>query len=182
VLAQKLKSNNARSPSPQGEGSRVRSIMNEEIKIVNFDQSLASHFTALNLAWIRKYFEVEAKDEEVLGDPQRHIIDKGGQVFFAKLNEEIVGTFALMKMSGGVFELGKMAVSEQHQGKKIGNMMLEFCLQAAKELKVQKVVLYSNTILQPAIHLYKKFGFKEVPLENSEYKRSNIKMQIDITN
>jgi ribosomal protein S18 acetylase RimI-like enzyme len=73
-----------------------------------------------------------------------------------------------------------MAVSENHQGKNIGNQMLEFCLSKARQLKMQKVILFSNTILQPAIHLYRKYGFREVPLENSEYKRSNIKMEIDL--
>jgi ribosomal protein S18 acetylase RimI-like enzyme len=73
-----------------------------------------------------------------------------------------------------------MAVSEEFQGKKIGNKMLEFCLAKARQLGAAKVILYSNTILQPAIHLYKKYGFKEVPLEHSDYRRSNIKMEVDI--
>jgi ribosomal protein S18 acetylase RimI-like enzyme len=151
------------------------------VEIVEFEPLLAKHFAELNLAWIRKYFAVEPRDEEVLGNPQKFIIDKGGYVFFAKMDDEIVGTFALMKVEEGVFELSKMAVSEAHHGKNIGNKMLEFCLEKAKELNADKVVLYSNTVLSPAIHLYSKYGFKEVPLEHSEYKRSNIKMEIDIT-
>ncbi len=154
--------------------------MEQLIQIIEYNPSLAKYFTDLNLSWIRKYFAVEPKDEEVLECPQKFIIDSGGYIFFAKLNHEIVGTFALMKAVDGVYELGKMAVSERHHGKKIGNKMLEFCLDKAKELQAKKLVLYSNTILGPAIHLYKKYGFKEVPLENSEYKRSNIKMEIDI--
>jgi tryptophan synthase alpha chain len=152
----------------------------EAIQVIPFDASLASYFTNLNLAWIRKYFTVEPKDEEVLGFPKEHIIDKGGHIFFARINDEIAGTFALVKVEEGVFELSKMGVSEEHQGKKVGNKMLEFCLQKAKELQAKKVILYSNTILNPAIHLYKKYGFKQVPLEHSEYIRSNIKMEIDI--
>ena len=89
----------------------------------------------------------------------------------------MAGTFALIKESDDVFELSKMAVNEKFQGKKIGNQMLDFCLQKAKELGAVKVILYSNTILAPAIHLYKKYGFTEVPIGNSEYKRSNIKME-----
>lgn len=155
-------------------------MQEEYVHIIAFKPALARHFSHLNLAWIRKYFVVEPKDEEVLGDPRQFIIDKGGHVFFAKVGDEIVGTFALIKVTEGIFELSKMAVAEGQTGKKIGNKMLEFFLQTAKELNVHKVILYSNTILAPAIHLYKKYGFKEVPLESSEYKRSNIKMEIDI--
>jgi N-acetylglutamate synthase-like GNAT family acetyltransferase len=152
----------------------------DTVEIIAFDAALKKHFTELNAAWIKKYFVVEPKDEEVLGDPQQFIIDKGGHVFFAKLNGEIVGTFALIKDDENVFELSKMAVSENDQGKNIGNKMLEYCLQQAKNLGAHKLILFSNTILQPAIHLYKKFGFKEVALGSSVYKRSNIKMEIDL--
>jgi N-acetylglutamate synthase-like GNAT family acetyltransferase len=152
----------------------------EQIDIVPFNASLAEHFSQLNLAWLQKYFVVEPIDHEMLSDPQRFIIDKGGYVFFAVLGGEVVGTFAMMKVEDGVFELSKMAVSEAHQGKKVGNVMLQFSLEKAKALQAKKVILFSNTILEPAIHLYRKFGFREVPLDNSEYKRSNIKMEVDI--
>jgi ribosomal protein S18 acetylase RimI-like enzyme len=152
----------------------------EAIQIVEFQPSLAAYFTNLNLDWIRKYFVVEPTDEQVLLNPVENIIDKGGEVYFATIDNKIAGTFALIKEDGGVFELSKMAVSEEFQGRKVGNKMLEFCLQKAKQLGAKKVVLYSNTILHPAIHLYKKYGFKEVPLEHSLYKRSNIKMEVDI--
>ena len=84
-------------------------------------------------------------------------------------------------MEDGVFELSKMAVAEEFQGRKIGNKMLEFCFKKASELKAKKLILYSNTKLEPAIHLYRKYGFKEVPLGTVEYKRADIKMEIDIS-
>ncbi|HEX8332980.1 MAG TPA: tryptophan synthase subunit alpha [Segetibacter sp.] len=155
--------------------------MNSTVEIIEFEPALAVAFKELNLAWICKYFAVETIDEEVLSKPQQHIIDKEGKIFFAKVANEIVGTFALMKIAEDKYELSKMAVSEDAQGKQVGNKMLEYCLQTAKELKAKKVILFSNTILKPAIHLYKKYGFKEVPLESSEYKRSNIKMEIELT-
>jgi ribosomal protein S18 acetylase RimI-like enzyme len=85
-----------------------------------------------------------------------------------------------MKMEEGVFELGKMAVTEKHQGLKIGNKMLEFAIEKTRAFGAYKLVLYSNTMLGPAIHLYKKYGFVQVPLEKSEYERSNIKMELSL--
>jgi N-acetylglutamate synthase-like GNAT family acetyltransferase len=151
-----------------------------DVTFVAFDETLTSRFKELNVSWLKKYFYVEPIDEIMLSDPKKYIIDKDGYVFFAKLENEAVGTFALMKTGEGVYELGKMAVDEKYHGKKIGNQMLVFCLQKAKELGAHKVILYSNTILENAIHLYKKYGFIEVPVGNSEYKRSNIKMEAEI--
>jgi GNAT superfamily N-acetyltransferase len=150
------------------------------LHIIDFNERLSPHFKQLNVAWLQKYFVVEPIDEEMLGNPKHYIIDKGGAVFFAALDGEIVGTFALMKSGEAEFELGKMAVDESLQGKKIGHKMLEFAIQKAGELGARTLILFSNTKLLPAIHLYKKFGFIEVPLQNSEYKRSNIKMEKQI--
>lgn len=147
------------------------------MEIIPFRKELAPFFRALNEAWLQKYFYVEPKDVEVLGDPQTNIIDQGGHIFFARQGEEIVGTFALIPEEHGVFELGKMAVKEEYQGKQIGNKLLQHCLEQAAVLGATKVILYSNTKLGPAIHLYQKYGFVEVPMGTSEYKRSNIKME-----
>jgi ribosomal protein S18 acetylase RimI-like enzyme len=154
--------------------------MDNTIAIIPFTDELAHHFTALNKAWLQKYFEVEPVDEKMLANPKQYFIDKGGFIFFAMYNNEVAGTFALLKVSDTVFELSKMAVDEKFQGKNIGNAMMEFCLQEAKRLQLHKVILYSNTLLGPAIHLYRKYGFTEVPDFKSEYKRANIKMEIDI--
>ena len=151
-----------------------------EITIVEFTRELAINFTRLNKAWLEKYFVVELIDEEMLSNPEKYIIDNGGFIYFAKADEEIAGTFALIKVSEHIYELSKMAVDESFQGKRIGNKMLEFCLEESKKLNAQKIILYSNTKLESAIHLYKKFGFKEVAIDKSGYERANIKMEINI--
>ena len=150
------------------------------VYIIEFRDELAVHFKDLNIAWLKKYFYVEPIDEEMLSNPKKYIIDKGGYIFFAEVNDVIAGTFALMKVEDGVFELSKMAVDEKFQGQKIGNTMMEFAIKKVKDLGANKLVLFSNTTLGPAIHLYRKYGFVEVPLENSEYKRSNIRMEYNL--
>ena len=152
-------------------------IIVKNMEIVGFEPGLAKEFKDLNIAWLKKYFEVEPADEKVLNDPQKEIIKKGGFIFFAKSGNTVAGTVSLLKLKEDVFELAKMAVAESLQGKKIGNLLMEYCIDFAKKLDAAKLVLYSNRKLLPALHLYKKFGFIEVPLENSEYKRSDIKME-----
>ena len=49
--------------------------MKDHIKIVEFEPRMRGHFEVLNRKWIEKYFEMEAKDYEVLPNPERAIIN-----------------------------------------------------------------------------------------------------------
>src|SRR5215204_1031711 len=128
--------------------------MEKELEIIPYRKELGKHFKDLNIAWLEKYFSVEPKDEVVLGDPDKYIIGQGGYIYFAQYGGTIVGTFALLKQEDGVYELGKMAVDEASQGKHIGNKLLQHCIEEAKRLGAFKIILFSNTLLGPAIHLY----------------------------
>ncbi|WP_283636493.1 GNAT family N-acetyltransferase [Aquaticitalea lipolytica] len=150
------------------------------IKIISFNKQYSKDFYELNIEWLKTYFYVEPFDEEVLSKPELYIIDKGGHIFFAKLDNEIVGTVALMPTKAdGVFELTKMAVSPNHRGYKIGQQLMQHCIDFAKQSQFKGLMLYSNTLLENAIYIYRKHGFIEIPVEsNSPYKRSNIKMEL----
>lgn len=148
------------------------------VEIIEFSDALAPHFARLNKAWLEKYFNVEPVDQLMLDNPKEFFIDKGGFIYFARLNDDIAGTFALLKESETVFELSKMAVDDKYRGMNIGNTMMRFFIAEAKSLGMNKIILYSNTRLEPAIHLYKKYGFTVVPINHSVYKRSNIKMEL----
>ncbi|MEP6930668.1 MAG: GNAT family N-acetyltransferase [Flavobacterium sp.] len=148
-----------------------------KVEIIPFSPDLKEPVKTLNIEWLKKYFKVEEKDELALSNPQEYIIDKGGMIFYARYNNEILGTYSLLKADENTFELGKMAVADKAQGLGVGTKMLAHCMALAEERKIRKLFLYSNRILLPAIHLYEKFGFKEVPLEEGIYERANIKME-----
>jgi N-acetylglutamate synthase-like GNAT family acetyltransferase len=152
------------------------------VKIVPFEKQYAEDFYNLNIEWLKTFFYVEPFDEEVLGQPERYIIDTGGHIFFAQLDQVIVGTVALMPTKEDtVFELTKMAVSPNHRGFKIGQLLMQHCIDFAKEQQFKALILYSNALLENAIYIYRKYGFFEIPVEeNSPYKRSNIKMELTI--
>ena len=153
----------------------------KEVQIIPFEDRYATHFATLNIEWIEKYFEVEPHDKELLLNCKEAIILPGGYIFFAKIGEEIVGTFALIKVTDGIFELGKMGVSPNYRGYKIGQPLLQSCVQFAKQQPWDKLILYSNRILENALHIYKKNGFEQVPLgDHLEFKRSDIKMELPL--
>ena len=152
-----------------------------KLQIIPFERRYAGNFRDLNLAWVQRYFRVEEKDLAILNDCEKQIINPGGAIFFARLGEEVVGCFALIRISEGTLELGKMAVDPRFHGKRIGHALLEHAIAHARTGLWRKIILYSSTKLGPALHLYRKFGFEEVPLEpDVPYVRSDIKMQLSL--
>lgn len=151
--------------------------LDDSLRIIPFSAELKEPIKTLNIEWLQKYFKVEPKDEKVLSNPQQEIIDKGGMIFYVQYKDVIVGTVSLLKIDKQTFELSKMAVSEEIQGLGIGKKLLEHCIEVAKEQQIEKLILYSNRSLKPAIHLYKKFGFQEIDLKEGIYERADIKME-----
>ena len=151
------------------------------VEIIPFDKTFAKDFYTLNIEWLKTYFYVEPFDEEVLSKPEFYIIDKGGHIFYAKLNGVVVGTVALMPtIDPKIFELTKMAVSPEHRGHKIGQKLMQYCIDFVKSENYKSLILYSNKKLENAIFIYRKYGFVETPVEeNSPYERSDIKMVLD---
>lgn len=150
------------------------------ITISDFKPIFKNYFKELNEAWLQKYFYVEDFDKEVLSNPEKYILDKGGFIYFILENDIPVGTVALMINDSQELELTKMGMSESAKGKGYGNAMLQHVINEAKNKNHSELFLYSNTILGPAIHLYKKYGFEEIPFESSKYKRCNIKMKLNL--
>ena len=154
-----------------------------KVNIVPFQDKYSKYFYELNYDWLNEYFYVEDYDEKVLKNCKEEIIDKGGYIFFAIYNNSVVGTMALIPRENGVYELNKMAVNKELRGNGIGNQLINFTIDFAKKKKYNSVILYSNTVLKNSIHLYNKFGFKKINIENNTpYKRSDIKMELLLSN
>jgi len=152
------------------------------VEIIDYNEAYAKDFYELNVEWLKTFFYVEPIDEEILSNPNPYIIDKGGHIFFAKLGNTIVGTVALMPLDEPqLFELTKMAVSPKYRGLKIGQQLMQHCIKFAKSMNLPKLMLYSNTRLENAIYIYKKYGFIEIPIEaDCAYVRSDIKMELKL--
>ena len=152
----------------------------QQVSIILYEQKYHQAFRKLNLEWLEKYNLLESHDVMVLDDPQGTILDRGGIIYLAKAGNEIVGSAALMKEHEGIYELAKMAVTRKWQGKGISRLLIEKCLEKAKEWKVKKITLFSNSQLQTAISLYEKYGFQHVSVEGSPFVTADVKMQLDM--
>jgi GNAT superfamily N-acetyltransferase len=149
------------------------------VSILPFQSKYSKNFKDLNVAWLDRYFYVEPKDTVLLEDCENSIINKNGFIFFAEYQNEIVGCFSLIKIEDNLYELGKMAVDPKFQGLRIGQELLKFAIDFGKENNWNKIILYSNTKLEHALYLYRKYGFQKIELEKElPYARSDIKMEL----
>lgn len=97
------------------------------IEIIKYTEETKDFVKTLNYEWLEKYFRVEPGDVISLADPQREIIDRGGQIYYATYNGHILGTVSLLKVEDHLYELGKMAVTEEAQGLGIGKALSTAC-------------------------------------------------------
>jgi len=166
---------------------RVREIKEQrehsEVEIVEYQPQYKKAFYELNRKWIELYWELEPHDIEVLENPEKHILEKGGHIFVALYNGFPVGVCALCPMpdeSPYDFELAKLAVNNSIQRKGIGRRLCGAVVNKARELGGNMLFLESNTRLKPAIALYRKLGFKELPEYHPAYARGDIQMELPL--
>lgn len=149
-----------------------------------FSSELASNFDRLNRIWIEDLFVVEPFDDQVLKNPQAMIVDKGGEVWFAELNGEIVGVCALLPLEDGGLEFTKLGVAEKARGQGIARALMRHCYDRARAMGVSKITLLTSRKLTPANALYVSEGFKEIHLSpelQKRYKRCDIIYELELT-
>lgn len=148
------------------------------MQIVDYRPEHADAWRALNEAWISQHFVLEDADRVVLGDPQAELLDKGGAIFIAIDQGEVVGCCGLKAMADGGFEVVKMTASEASRGLGVGRALMEACIQRARTLGAPRLYLETNSVLAPALGLYRRYGFVELPAQPTPYARADVFMEL----
>jgi len=151
----------------------------DKLKIVPFNADYKSAFEYLNREWIEEYFVMEEEDLRTLQNPESYVLERGGEIFFAVLNGDVVGTAAMIQTSKGIYELAKMAVAKNLQGLGIGKKLLKRCIDFSIEKEATEIFLITNDSLKPALNLYLSCGFVlNEQNDDDRYDRGNTKMNL----
>ena len=79
------------------------------------------------------------------------------------------------------YELTKMAILPSYRGRKIGQQLMQYCIDFANKYSFNSLIIYSSRILENAIYIYKKYGFIEIPVEpECHYDRCDIKLELKL--
>lgn len=139
------------------------------MRIVPYEKKYKNIFIEMNKKWISEMFAIEKEDIAVLNNIEQ-TIKQGGQIFFAiDGRDEVLACCMIAPLANGEWEIEKFCARGMYTGTGAGSACLKACIDYAKEKKIQKVVIVTNKKCEQAIHLYKKFGFKEVPVDREKF-------------
>jgi putative acetyltransferase len=165
-------------PSPSSRTS-IWSDATMGIEITNFRREHAEQFAQLNREWLEAYGLMEPANEEQLADPRAYFLDRGGQIFVAVNDDNVIGTCAIVPHGVDEFEVAKLTVSPAFRGQGIARRLVERCLAYARERGARRVVLVSNSRLHTALRLYESFGFERRPAPGAkEYEHQDVYMEL----
>ena len=99
----------------------------------------------------------------------------------ALLNNELVGGGGIYHtegLDGETCELVKMYLSASARGKGIGKLLMQECLETARNAGYKKIYLETMPELKVAVPMYEHFGFSylKTPMGNSGHNGCNIWM------
>ncbi len=96
-----------------------------------------------------------------LDDIWQHYIVPGSIFVVAEINNQIVGTGALIEENRGVGRLVRMSVSPDWQRRGIGRRLVHHLIQKANERGYRRLLVETNHDWVDAISLYQSCGFCE---------------------
>ena len=145
-----------------------------KVEIIPYHIKYRDDWRHINQQWIKTLFEMEEADIIGLTKPEEYVLAKGGEIYFGLVDGKALGAIALKKQDGTRFELSKMGVLPEAQGHGIGRLLVEKVIERYRARGGTELYLETNSSLTPAISLYKKMGFIQVPRpEDTPYDRAD---------
>ena len=152
------------------------------MRIIQYNEKYKKDFIELNKTWISTLFKIEDEDLRELENVEEYI-DKGGQIFFAlDENGKVMACCMIAPREDGDWEIMKFAARGMYTGTGAGTACLKACIEYGKQKQLDKIILVSNRKAEHAIHLYRKFGFKEISVDKKRFpfERANIAFELSL--
>jgi len=151
--------------------SNYQANKSNEIIIIEYSKNLKKDFQDLNKEWIKKYVILNEIDQKILNNPESEIVNKNGMIYFALIDEQVIGTGAIYQISEDTFIISKMAVTQKYQKHGAGTKLLKFMIRFARTNSAETVVLLTEEKLDKAVSLYRKAGFEIASNNYSSLKK-----------
>jgi N-acetylglutamate synthase-like GNAT family acetyltransferase len=159
--------------------------MTGAVRVIPWRDDLAADFRDINVEWVSAMFEMEAMDYAQLDDPKGTILERGGAILFAKMDDlGVIGTGALMKAGERAYEVAKMGVRPAAQGRGAGDALLTALIAEARARDATELFLLTNARCAAAVRLYERAGFVHdadvMARYGAEYARCDVAMRFPL--
>ena len=97
-------------------------------------------------------------------DIERYYYEDGGRFWGAVVNEQLVGTIALIVADGNIGVIRKMFVAKDFRGKDIGTatILLQALIDHCRETGIHDLYLGTVDLLKAALRFYERNGFTQI--------------------
>lgn len=144
------------------------------MRIAAYDSRYKGSFIQFNTDWIVGNFGHLEKEDIETFETIEEALKNGAMIYFAVEDDTPLATCMAKPMDGETWEICKLASNPHREHKGCGSAVFEAAMQWAVNHGAKKLFLLSNHKLEPAIHIYKKYGFQEIKLNDYEYVRGDI--------
>jgi len=140
------------------------------------DDAAVARELAQYLSFIGDAFEPEGLDHDIAHWQEEYGGGQGALLLVQDPAGEVVGTAAVRFLAPGVGELKRMWLRPTCQGRGLGRRLMDASLEEARRLGCRSLRLDTESKLEAAVHLYRAYGFVEIPRYNDN-RRADIWME-----
>lgn len=113
-------------------------------------------------------------EQELAGLPGKYAAPQGC-ILLANEDATAIGCVAVRPINDNVCEMKRLYVQPEFRNRGLGNKLVRLIIDKAREVGFERMRLDTLNTLEEAMHLYEKYGFKEIepyynnPLSNTIY-------------
>ncbi len=148
----------------------------EDIKLL-FDE-YTKILTAGDSKFI-EYLSVQNYDEE-LNNLDVKYGTPFGRLYIMYCDGNLAGCIGLRKIDEVSCEMKRLYVRNKFRGNRLGEHLIKKIIVDAKDIGYSFMYLDTLPFLHSALHIYKKFGFYEIPCYNNSPMENSIYMKLDL--
>lgn len=144
------------------------------MEIIEYDKKYKQAFIDFNTQWIIDNFGfTEKEDTDTFNNIEKKLA-QGAMIYFAVEGEIPLAACMAVPMKDDEWEICKLCSNKLYPHKGAGSAVFKAAMDWAVNNGAKRLFLLSNSKLKAALHIYEKFGFKEIKLKDYEYIRGDI--------
>ena len=134
------------------------------------DHAAVAHELADYLTFISDALDADGLDHDIAHWQEEYDGRTGVLLLVADPAGEVVGPAAVRLLEPGLGELKRMWLRPSCQGRGLGRRLMDACLDEARRLGCRALRLDTQAKLEAAVHLYRVYGFSEIPRYNDNHR------------